>query len=125
MKYTPRIYAKALTESFIGAPSSAHESIIKFFIDAVRRRGDARRMPEIIEAVREIERKKNGGKFIEVTFARHHKKQTLDAFRTLFTKHDDVVFRTEPELTAGVRITVDGEREFDNSASRRIKKLFR
>ncbi|MEK7630834.1 MAG: F0F1 ATP synthase subunit delta [Patescibacteria group bacterium] len=125
MKYTPRIYAKALIESLAGASAAAHEGIIKRFFAAVRRRGDVRRVPEIIEAVRETLRRRVGGRLVEIAFARRHKKSILDSFRTLFTKHDEVVFRTEPELAAGVRITIDGEREFDQTAARRIKKLFR
>lgn len=125
MKYTPRIYAKALIESLAKASNGKEADIIKRFLVSVKRRGDARLLPDIVSAVREVEHKRVGGRFIEVTFARRHKKSVLDAFRALFAKHDEVVFRTEPELIAGVRITIDQEREFDQTAARRIKKLFR
>ncbi|MEK7649403.1 MAG: hypothetical protein AAB367_00340 [Patescibacteria group bacterium] len=125
MKYTPRIYAKALVDSLASAPASTHAGIIKRFISAIHRRGDLRLLPLITAAVSEIERKKTGGKLIEIALARRHKKSVLDAFRGLFAKHDEVIFHTEPELVAGVRITIDHEREFDHTALRRIKKLFR
>ncbi|MSR76335.1 MAG: hypothetical protein EXS68_01980 [Candidatus Ryanbacteria bacterium] len=125
MKYTPRIYAKALTESLASVSEGKETDIIKRFLASVHKRGDTRSLPDIIDAVSEIERRRVGGRLVEVAFARRHKKSVLDVFRALFTKHDEVVFRTEPELVAGVRITIDGEREFDQTASRRIKKLFR
>lgn len=125
MKYTPRIYAKALIEALATVPDEAHSAIIKRFLASVRRRGDARHIPMIVDAVRDSERSRVGGRLVEVAFARRHKKSVLDAFRVLFGKHDDIVFRTEPELVAGLRVTIDGAREFDHSAARRIKKLFR
>jgi len=125
MRYTPHIYAKALLESLAVASHVEHAGVIKRFLAAVRRRGDARHIPNIVDAVQAIERKRVGGRLVEVAFARRHKKSVLDTFRTLFGKHDEVVFRTEPELVAGLRITIDGERELDHSAARRIKKLFR
>jgi hypothetical protein len=83
MKYTPRMYAKALVESLETVPNSAHEGIIRRFLLAVRRRGDGRHLSDIVDSVSEIERKRVGGRLIEVAFARRHKKSVLDAFRFL------------------------------------------
>ena len=42
-----------------------------------------------------------------------------------FPEKDYIDFKINPELVAGMRVTVDGEEELDNTLNQKLKNLFR
>ncbi|TSC82691.1 MAG: hypothetical protein G01um101420_214 [Parcubacteria group bacterium Gr01-1014_20] len=122
MKYSPKDYALALSKSLEKSKDEKH--LISNFLRVIRKNGDQRKFPKILEAFKKTETKKNGGSHIKVEFARETKEGQIKSITKQFSPKDWVETSLNPSLIAGVRVTFDGERELDNSLSRKIHKLF-
>lgn len=124
MKYTTEIYASALREVIGEAKPSKRDAIVKRFVQAVIRRGDARKLPTIARELEQDEVHARGGRMVEVesvSALRHN----MSKLKNLFKEADHIETRINPELIAGTRITIDGERELDFSLARQLNKMFR
>lgn len=119
MKYSPDQYARAFIEVFKEVPKDERLGVLKRFIKLVAKNGDLARSSKIIEAVENILIKKNGGRLIEIDVAR----SVRIAMQKLFSSKDKVVLHINSELIAGMRITIDGERELDNTLKRKLEKI--
>ena len=111
MKYAPSIYARAFWES---KPDS------RKFLKAVGKNGDFARIDHIVAALENYTTKKNGGRVIHLEVARDQK--LIEKFK--FTAKDRVRVSINPSLVAGIKISIDGERELDMSLTRKLNKLF-
>lgn len=111
MKYAPSIYAKAFLET---------EPEPKRFLQAVARNGDLAKIDKIVTAIEELVTKKHGGHTIALEFAR--KSDLAEKFK--FSAKDHVRVSINPSLVAGVRITIDGEQELDESLQRKLNNLW-
>lgn len=124
MKYSPETYAKAFGELLETIPASGHKKLVDNFIAAIRKNGDYGRMGKITEAVEKTVVKKNGGRWIRVEFARAVDGSLRSDVEKKFSAKDRIEEMINPEIIAGVRITIDGEKELDNSMRRKLNKLF-
>jgi F0F1-type ATP synthase delta subunit len=125
MKYSPENYAIALTAELKKVSSADHDKLVKNFVAQIYRHGDFPALDKIEKAVEAELAKAAGGKVVEVEFAREVDKKSAELLTGKFTKNDVVKFRTNPSLVAGVRITVDGEKELDGSLRGKLNKIFR
>ncbi|MEK9173176.1 MAG: F0F1 ATP synthase subunit delta [Patescibacteria group bacterium] len=123
MKYSPKDYALALSSIFEKSKDEKH--LISTFLKVVRKNGDQKILPKILEVFKKTEVRKNGGSHIKVEFARETKEVQIKSILKQFSPKDWVETSINPSLIAGVRITLDGEREIDNSLSRKLHKLFK
>lgn len=123
-KYSPEIYARAVREAIAEAPSGERDKIFKRFVQAVARRGDARKLPAIAKELERSEVRAKGGRMVTIEFARPLG-HVMSKFENLLKRADHLEVRTNPDLVAGVRITIDEERELDFSLARRLNKMFR
>jgi F0F1-type ATP synthase delta subunit len=124
MKYSDTVYARALGEVLEKVSLGKIDTICKNFVQVIRKNGDFSRIDSIVLKVEEMLVKKNGGRMVSLEFARPAPKALVVKLRDIFSKNDKVEEIFNPSLVAGVRITIDGEKEFDNSLSKKLKKLF-
>lgn len=125
MKYRPELYAKALAE--LVRPSmneNEMQSLIKNFLAIVRKNGDAPILKKILSYAEKFLRKKSGQRKVVIETARPYA-NIQKKFHDLFKAGDVIEERIHPELTAGVRITIDDELEFDNSLARKMQNFFK
>jgi len=120
MKYSVNNYVDA----FSRVSKTATHDTIEGFIKLLKKTGDIRHTDKIIEAIHRKTLKEKGGKWVTVEVARESalKKGVL---KNKYSEKDHVDFKINQELIAGVRITVDGEEEMDNSLNNKLKKLFK
>ncbi len=111
MKYSAQNYAKAFLDT---------KADPKRFLNTIQKNGDFGRIDKIVMAIEELATKEAGGHMIHLEFAR----QNDMAKKFKFTAKDHVRVSINPSLVAGVRITIDGTKEFDNSFKRKINTLF-
>lgn len=123
MRYSPLNYARALSE-IIGKKGDEKASIHKF-LSVVKKNGDEKMLPKIFDAFKKIEIKKHGGSHVKIEFAREMPEEKIKSIIKNFGTKDWVETSLNPSLVAGIRITIDGERELDNSISRKLHKMFK
>ncbi len=124
MTYTPEIYARAVREAIDEASAGERDKVFKRFVSAVARRGDMRKLPAVAKELERSEVHSKGGRMVTIEFARELRRETSQ-FRNLLKPEDHLENRVNPDLVAGVRITIDEERELDFSLARRLNKMFR
>lgn len=112
MKYQAKIYAKALADLL---SSNKEDEIVDNFLKLLEKNRDMSKAGKIIELARNIYAKKSGKKIITIETARKIGK---------IIKGDIVEEKITPELIAGVRITINNEKQLDNSISAKLKKIF-
>ena len=111
MRFKPTDYAKAYMET-----KPATQDIL----GVVEKHGDMGRLEKILAEIEKLVVKEAGGRMINMEFAR--KTDMVEKFK--FKPHDSVHVSINPLLVAGVRITIDGSTEFDNSLVRKINTLW-
>ncbi len=111
MKYAADLYAKAFLET---------KADPKRLLAVVKKNGDLLGLHKIVAAIETLLVKKAGGHIVHLEFARTN--ELADKF--VFSPKDRVSISINPALIAGVRITIDGEKEFDNSFQRKVNQLF-
>ena len=119
MKYTVHNYVEAFTQAVKVSPGRAVEGLVKL----LKKTGDIKHSKKIIEAVHKKMVNEKGGKWVNIEVARESAMKK-DELKRNFSEKDHVDSKINPELIAGVRITVGGERELNNSLQNKLKKLF-
>ncbi|HEY4526054.1 MAG TPA: F0F1 ATP synthase subunit delta [Candidatus Paceibacterota bacterium] len=125
MKYQPKHYATALIET-LGKKITAEreERVIKKFLELVRKNSDGNSLRKIVSEAEKLIRTKTGKRKVEIESARA---LTLAQKKSLlhFTHAEDTIEeKVNPELIAGVKITIDEESQLDFSLRRKLDGLF-
>jgi len=122
MKYAPELYAEAFIQALDeSAGHASRDALVASLLAVIEKNGDNARKVKILNAVRRAFIKKRGGREITIETARVQ--QHIDLGR-YFTKEDEIETRVNPDLVAGLRITIDGERELDTSLHRKLSRMF-
>ena len=102
------------------APNEATGGLVKL----LKKTGDIKHFNKIVEAIHKKLVNEKGGKWINIETARESalKKEKI---KHNFSEKDYIDFKINPELVAGMRVTVDGEEELDNTLNQKLKNLFR
>lgn len=124
MRYRAGIYARAFFESIQKAPERERSGIIRRFLGVIKKNGDLSHADHVLHEIRKLTVEEEGGNLITLEFAREVPQSVFSKFSKLFSSKDYVSTVLNPSLIAGVRITINGEKELDNSLKRRLKKLF-
>ncbi len=133
MRYPAKHYARAFAELACGEGiESVHEkmtkakkdALIRNLIEAARRHGDLRKLSTIAKEAARIIRKKNGTKSVRIETARPFAGNPKKMFHNILHPHDALETKITPELLAGIKITVDEDREFDMTLLRKLDALF-
>lgn len=124
MKYPAHIYAQALAEAIMN-PAAHGDEIVKNFMALVIKNGDGAHLKKIVAETARLVHRKSGVRDVTLESARSlgekQKKTALDHFTKT---HDAVLEKTNPELIAGVRVTVNDEMQFDGSLKAKLQKIF-
>ena len=120
MRYSVNNYVDAFTQAVKISPHGVVGGLVKL----LKKTGDIKHSKKIIEAVHKKLVNEKGGKWVNIEVARDSalEKETL---KHKFSEKDHLNFNINPELVAGVRITVDGEKELNNSLQNKLNKLFK
>jgi F0F1-type ATP synthase delta subunit len=126
MKYPAHIYAKALVEVLSdGTRATAHDdgSIAKNFLALVRKNGDEGHLRKILEEASRFVRGKSGVRKVTIGSARVLAPSQRKALEYFIKPGDVVVERIDPDLIAGVKITVNDELQFDGSLKNKLNRV--
>jgi F0F1-type ATP synthase delta subunit len=122
MKYSPQIYAKAFSE-IVTRSSVKKADLVKSFLTLVKKNNDQYLLKKIYEQAEKIIREKTGKRKLVVEVAR--KAKGLDAAVKKIAKKSDIVEeKINPDLIAGIKITINDEMQFDGSFAKKVKELF-
>ncbi len=126
MKYSLNNYAEALASAVSERGSGARrDEIVRNFAALLERNGDDVHADAIIRAAERILRRDEGGREVLLESARPISDRNLRSLSAAFAgPKDSVETRVSPELVAGIRVTVDGERELDGSLKGKMDKMF-
>lgn len=122
MKIRPTHYARAFLDAVAGGVS--YEVAKERLMTLLAKKGDAHRLPQVVHEIERIEAAKHGGHMVQVEFARTPERDAEHTLLSAFTKDDRVTTAIRPDLVAGARIIVDGERELDLSLAGKMRLLF-
>ena len=114
-KYSPKIYAKALVQLL------PDENATAIFLDFLAKNGDMKKAGQIISLAEDLWYKKTAARKISVETARHIEANPLKDF---LREGDKVTKKINPQLIAGIKITVNGEKQLDFSLQKKLKELF-
>jgi F0F1-type ATP synthase delta subunit len=114
VKYSSKIYAQLLVELI----EEKKDSVVEKFFELLKKNGDLKKSKEIISLVGKMLLKKQGGRKIIIETARPQKIQNIA------TERDSVEEKVNPELIAGVKITVDDEKQLDYSLKNKLDQIF-
>lgn len=121
MKYKVKIYAKALV-ALLSAKSVDEKEIITNFLKLLEKDRALKKAREIITLAETLFLQKHGNKKIIVETAR--KVDVKELLHHFVKKGDIVEERLRPELIAGIKIIVNGEKQIDNSLLRKLDTLY-
>lgn len=128
MKYSTHLYAKALIEVLSDAQTKGvsekdEARLADNFIALVRRHGDEMHLKNILEEASRLARGRGGLRRVILESARPlTSSQKNEAAK--FLRNDDVVVeKVDPSLIAGIKITVNDERQFDGSLRNKLATL--
>jgi len=121
MKYSVNNYVGAFTQTI---KKASREEAVGGFVKLLRKTGDIKHSSKIIDAIHRKLVNEKDGKWVDIETGREAipKKEVL---KNKFSKTDYVDFKINPELVAGVRITINGEEELNNTLQNKLNKLFK
>lgn len=121
MKYSMNNYVGAFTQA-IGKVS--RDEVVSGFVRLLKKTGDIKHSKKILEAIHKKLVNEKGGKWVNVETARESSLKKI-SLKHSFSDKDHLELSINPELVAGVRITVDGQEELNNSLQNKLNRLFK
>jgi len=123
MKYKVKDYAKALAE-VLSAKDIDEKKLAAGFVKLLEKQGDLGKAEEILEKAEIFLAKNSGKKAITFETARKLTDHQKKSFSKFIEKGDVVKEKISPDLIAGIKIMVDGDRQIDYSMKNKINKIF-
>lgn len=117
MKYSPKLYAQALI-------AAKGNKVISNFLDLLRRNRDEKKLPQIITEAENLLLLKSGKRKVIIESARPLNDNQKKLLQKILKPGDVLEEKISPELIAGVKITINGELQFDGTLARKLKKMF-
>ena len=122
MKYSNRIYAKALVDLMAEKKSVNEKKMVDNFLKILQKNGDLKKAKQIILLAEKLYLQKTGNKNIIIETARKiSSKGMLDYF---VKKNDVVEEKVNPEIIAGIKIIINNEQQLDFSLSKKLEEVF-
>ena len=117
-RVTPKQYARAFWE--VAKESKDHKSVVEKFVGLLKRTG-AWSKREII--LKEIEKLQTNESRVLVESARELEKNQKEELEKGLGKKGMFEYKINPDLMAGVRVTVDGSHQLDVSLRSIVRKV--
>jgi F0F1-type ATP synthase delta subunit len=125
MRYSLNNYVDAFTQAIAGVSNLEREKLTANFAKVLKKTGDIRNAKKILEAIHKKLVNQAGGKWVNIETAREVSGSKKENLKKQFSQKDYVFFNINPELIAGIRVTVNGEEELDNTLNYKLNKLFK
>lgn len=117
MRYTTKQYATALLDA-VSATNDIKATALRF-VSVLRHHKTLKRLDEILDTAKKLERVARGGKAVSIIAATESAmKETVKHF----AEKDEIQTKLSPHVGGGVSVTIDGIR-FDNTLRRRFNDL--
>ncbi|MBI3273672.1 MAG: F0F1 ATP synthase subunit delta [Candidatus Colwellbacteria bacterium] len=124
MKYSPKTYAAALMGALKNVPENSQSLLLRRFLEIITKNGDWAGIRKILSAVSEFSVRESGGRMVKLEFARAVPADFISKLSSVFRAEDYIEVAINTQLVAGVRLTIDGEKEFDGSLQKKLNRLF-
>jgi len=95
--------------------------IFERFLKVLERNGDTKKLKQIAVSAEKMLLEKSGHKSVVIETARRLPKNSLKGF---IKNGDAVVEKINPELIAGMRVIVNGEKQLDFSLQKKLNEIF-
>ena len=126
MKYSAYFYAKAFAELASRKLTHAEEAkFVKNFLAVIAKNNDSHELKKILGATEKMVREKTGTRKIILESARDIKKTPREILGKFLRASDVTEIKINPDLVAGIRLTVNDNEQFDGSLKRKLEKLFK
>jgi len=119
---SPFFYAKAFRKALVEARVS-EEELVGNLSRVVGRRGQMAQWPRIARRVSEELVRYHAGRWIRVETSRPLTTVQRKKIKEAFSKKDYIEEYVRSDLVAGMRVLVDGEREFDGSLKKKLDTI--
>lgn len=113
-----RAFRKALREA-----DMPEQKLADNLAAAIQRHAGAAHRLRIAESVSQELVHHHGGRWVVVETARPLTNALREKVRKAFSSKDYIEERVRPEIISGMRIIVDGEKEFDGSLKRKLDEV--
>ena len=120
MKYSAHLYARALVEALSDSEDDA--AIGKIFLELVKKNRDEAHLKKILDEASRMARSKSGIQKVTIESARALNASQRSLMGQFVQARDIVEERVDPELIAGVKITVNDEMQFDGSLKYKLSR---
>lgn len=122
MKYSASAYAKAFAAA-ARAGRASEETLVRNLLALVARNGDTKELPKILKEADRLVGADEGIRKITVTSARPLTEPLRENIRTIASAKDVIEEKVDASLVAGIRVTIDGERQFDAALAKKLQKM--
>lgn len=123
MKYKPKLYAKALSEAIL-AKDANESKISENFLKLLEKNGDMGKASQIISLAQKLFIKKTGRRQLTIESARKIKAKQKELIDSILQKGDVVEEKINKDLLAGIKIIINGEKQFDASMQKKLNNIF-
>jgi len=123
MKHKPKIYAQALAEVILGKDAD-EKKILENFLKFLQKNGDMGKANQIVSLAKKIFIKKTGRRQLTIESARRIKAKQKELVDSILQKGDVVEEKINKDLLAGIKIIINGEKQFDGSMRKKLNNLF-
>jgi F0F1-type ATP synthase delta subunit len=124
MKYSIQNYAKALVGAIENLGTKSDAAIGKNFLAIVQKNGDEARLPKILDEAGRLARARGGAREVVIASARPLSDPQKKALHRFIKTGDIVRYVVDPDLVAGVKITVNDEMQFDGTMKAKLDEMF-
>jgi|SRR3989344_4058856 len=121
MKYKPKVYAGALVESLLEKKADEKKIAINF-LKLLQKNQDTKKAKEILTLAEKLLLQKTGNKKVVLETAR--RTDTQGIIKSFVKKGDIVEEKIHPELIAGIKVVVNGDRQLDLSLMNKLNNIF-
>jgi F0F1-type ATP synthase delta subunit len=116
------MYATAFLDAIKESPDHV-EDISRRFVHLLHRHGVLKNAERIVRAVEMELTHRAGGKWVEVEYAREVGAHLRRSVHSAFSPNDHIEERITPSLVGGVRLTMNGSSEIDQTLAGRMQQL--
>lgn len=126
MKYKVKDYSRALAQILSGGKLTADDEkkVIAELLKILAKQGDLKKAKEIIKAAKILLAKKENRSSIVFETARNLTGRQKEILLKALGQKEDMEEKISPDVVAGIRIIANGEKQLDQTISRKINSLF-
>ncbi len=119
-----KIYAKALAD-FLLETKKSREKVSEGFLKLLEKNGLMGKAKEIVSLAEDYILQKKGNKKIVFESARKVSQSQKKLLESYVKEGDIIKENINPELIAGVKIIVNGEKQIDYSLNKKLQEIFK